>query len=123
MLRGESDTRRPRPVRRDQGALEVAMSEVDDLVVRIQDLGDGFVFGVEFLGQREIRDRKVELGLRVELGAHRHRFLEELGIDTGECRRLSKIRKWPLRLKTHENGLESYDPGPFSIERAGLNRN
>ena len=90
----------------------------ENLWVVVQDLGDGFVFGVEFLGQREIRNRKVELGLRVELGAHTHRFLEELGIDTGECRRLSLIRKWARAPKTYENGPESYDSRPFSIVRS-----
>ena len=43
--------------------------------------------------------------------------MEELGFCTGECRRLSAIRKWPLHPKTYENGLEPYGSRPFSDAR------
>ena len=46
--------------------------------------------------------------------------LLRLGLGyTGEGRRLSSNRKWPLRLKTYENGPESYDSRPFSIAQSG----
>ena len=108
MLRGESDPCRPRPVRRDQRVPKVAVGEVDDLVVRIQDLGDRLVLGVVFPGQLEVRCRELKLALGLKLGAQADLLAEEFGLlHTGECRRLSEIRKWPLRPRTHENGLES----------------
>ncbi len=91
------------------------MGQVYDRGIRIEDLGDGLVLGVVFPGQLQVRRRELELALSFELGAQAVTSWRSLGYCTGECRRLSAIRKWPLRLKTYENGPESYDSRPFSI--------
>ncbi len=95
------------------------MGEVHDLGLRIQDLGDGSVLGVIFSGQLQVLRGKLELALGFELGAQADHLAEGYGFFTGECRRLSRFRKWPLRLKTYENGLVSSDSRPFSIARDG----
>ena len=50
VLCSEPDTRGSRSVRDDQSAAEIAVGEVDDLGVPIEDLGDGLVLGVVFPG-------------------------------------------------------------------------
>jgi hypothetical protein len=69
MLRGETDTCPPRSIGRDERTPQIAMSEVHDLRVRIQNLGDGFVLGVVFPGQLQVRRGKLKLALGFELGA------------------------------------------------------
>ena len=60
--------------------LDLSVNEREDLGIVVQDLGDGLVLGVILLGQREVRDRKVELGLRVEFGAQACLLAEEFGL-------------------------------------------
>ena len=67
------------PLDADEGAPEIAVGEVHDLGIRIQDLGDGFVLGVVFPGQLQVRRGKLELALGFELGAQADHLVEELG--------------------------------------------
>jgi hypothetical protein len=78
MLRGETHTRRPRSVGCDEGTSQIAVGEVYDLRIRIQNLGDGFVLGVVFPGQLQVRRGKLELALGFELGAQADHLVEEL---------------------------------------------
>ncbi len=92
MLRGESDAARSRPVRRHQGVPKIAMGEVHHRGIRIQDLGDGFVLGVIFPGQLQVRRRELELALSFELEAQAESFVEELGF---RHRRVSPAKRHP----------------------------
>jgi len=44
-------------------------------------------------------------------------YRDEHVAEYSVSRRLSAIRKWALHPKTYEDGLESYDPRPFSNAR------
>jgi hypothetical protein len=94
--------------------LEVAVGQLDDLGRRVEDLGDGLVLGVVCLGQREAGDRKLELALGVDFGAQVLLLRVLFGLNTGECLRPRRIRKWAPRPKIDDNGLGSDDPRPFA---------
>ena len=77
---------------RDQGTPQIAVSEVHDLRIRIQDLGDGLVLGVVFPGQLQVRRGERELALSFELGAQADHLVEELGFFH---RRVSPAKRHP----------------------------
>ena len=55
------------------------MGQVENLGIRIQDLGSGLVLCVVLLGQLQVGRGELELTLGFELGAQTDHLVEELG--------------------------------------------